>query len=144
MSVLRFAHYNLRAPRPLLDRLRDFYVQVIGLHQGQRPPFRRFGYWLYAGEEPVLHLAESATELPPEAAGADSSFAHAAFACRDVAATERRLAGLGIPFRRTQVPETGEPQIFLQDPAGNGVELIFAPDSGAATQRRAAQRSGGW
>lgn len=142
MSVLRFAHYNLRAPRPVLDQLRDFYVQVVGLREGPRPPFRRFGYWLYAGEEPVLHLAESAAQMSGDAGA--TSFAHAAFACSDVAATEQHLAGLGIPFRRTQVPETGEPQIFLSDPAGNGVELIFSPEKGLAMPRRSVRRSAGW
>ena len=29
---------------------RDFYRDVVGLTVGERPPFRRFGYWLYGGE----------------------------------------------------------------------------------------------
>jgi hypothetical protein len=31
MSVAGFNHYNLRAARPVLDTLRDFYVNVVGL-----------------------------------------------------------------------------------------------------------------
>ena len=34
----------------MLDELRDFYRDVVGLTVGDRPPFRRFGYWLYSGE----------------------------------------------------------------------------------------------
>ena len=40
MATLAFAHYNLRAPRKLLDELRDFYCDVVGLRVGERPPFR--------------------------------------------------------------------------------------------------------
>ena len=51
MAVRGFDHYNLRAARPMLDELRDFYRDVVGLTVGDRPPFRRFGYWLYSGEQ---------------------------------------------------------------------------------------------
>lgn len=57
MSVIGLDHYNLRAPRPLLDTLRDFYIDVVGLRLGARPPFRSHGYWLYAGAQAVLHLS---------------------------------------------------------------------------------------
>ena len=142
MPVTGFAHYNLRAPRPLLERLRDFYVHVVGLHEGQRPSFRKFGYWLYAGGEPVLHLAEDDAALPA-AGGATTSCSHAAFACSDLEGTERRLRSLGVAYRRTQVPETGEPQLFFNDPAGNGVELIFLPGP-APTPRADRPRPSGW
>jgi hypothetical protein len=36
------------------------------------------------------------------------------------------LARAGIAYRRRQVPQTGQHQLFFTDPAGNGVELIFA------------------
>jgi hypothetical protein len=35
----------------------------VGLAPGPRPPFKRFGYWLYAGQQDVLHLTEA---LPSE------------------------------------------------------------------------------
>jgi glyoxylase I family protein len=142
MSVIRFAHYNLRAPRPLLEQLRDFYVQVVGLHVGDRPAFQKFGYWLYAEGKPVLHLVESGTAGAPDA---HSSFSHAAYDCSDLEQTEQLLTRQGISFRRSQVPETGEPQLFLTDPAGNGVELIFAADrSQGALRVRPSGRSSGW
>lgn len=142
MSVLRLAHYNLRAPRPLLEQLRNFYVQVIGLHVGERPSFHKSGYWLYANGIPVLHLVESDAAGTPDA---HSSFSHAAFECSDLEQTEQLLTRQGVPFRRTQAPESGEPQLFLTDPAGNGVELIFAADGPQRGLRtRASARSSGW
>jgi glyoxylase I family protein len=56
MNVLSFSHYNLRAPRELLDTLCSFYTEVIGLRVGERTPLMSFGYWLYAGQQDVLHL----------------------------------------------------------------------------------------
>ncbi|MEO7245237.1 MAG: hypothetical protein ABIX12_08835 [Rubrivivax sp.] len=39
MPALSLNHVNLSAEQPMLDALRDFYVDVIGLHVGWRPPF---------------------------------------------------------------------------------------------------------
>ncbi|MGW8390519.1 VOC family protein [Pseudoduganella sp. HUAS MS19] len=125
MPVIGFGHYNLRASRALLDELRDFYCDVVGLTVGDRPPFRSFGYWLYAGENAVLHLSEAGPEedRPAQPAG---TFDHAAFRCTDRAAYERKLTSQGIQYRVAIVPATQQLQIFLTDPAGNGVEMNFA------------------
>ena len=125
MPVTRLEHFNLRASQPLLEQLRDFYTRVIGLREGTRPPFRVFGHWLYAGEHPVLHLAEGGPAHAPEAQDPGTTFAHVAFACTDQVAVEQQLLAAGVAFRVTAVPLLGTPQIFLRDPAGNGVELQF-------------------
>ena len=130
MPVQGFDHYNLRADRPTLDRLRDFYRDVVGLTVGERPPFRRFGYWLYAGgERPVLHLslADDGEQRPSSV----NTFAHAAFNCTGRVEFEQRLKSLGIPYRTAQVPLLNLDQLFFHDPAGNGVELQF--DAGEPT-----------
>jgi catechol 2,3-dioxygenase-like lactoylglutathione lyase family enzyme len=123
--ILGFAHYNLRAPRPLLEELREFYTGVVGLTVGDRPPLGNFGYWLYGGGTDILHLSECAPgeERPPCVA---TTFDHAAFRCSDRAQVERRLAASGVEFRAAEVPRTGQVQLFFKDPAGNGVELNFA------------------
>jgi catechol-2,3-dioxygenase len=123
MPVTAFDHYNLRADGPMLDRLRDFYRDVVGLTVGDRPPFRRFGYWLYSGERAVLHLslADDGEQRP----AAVNTFAHAAFNCTGRAELEQRLKALGIPYRTAQVPLLKIAQLFFRDPAGNGIELQF-------------------
>lgn len=124
MPAIGFSHYNLRASRALLDQLRDFYRDVVGLEVGNRPPFRSFGYWLYAGEQAVLHLSEASAEeeRPAQPVG---TFDHAAFACTGREAYESELKMRGIQYRVAVVPETRVLQIFFKDPAGNGVELNF-------------------
>jgi catechol-2,3-dioxygenase len=117
-------HYNLRAARPVIDELRDFYRDVVGLTVGERPPFRSFGYWLYADGKPVLHLS-LAGEGEERSGTAVNTFSHAAFNCTGRADFEERLKRFGISYRTAQVPLLGLSQLFFHDPAGNGIELQF-------------------
>lgn len=128
MTVLGLNHINLRAPRPMMERLRAFYIDVVGLQEGPRPPFDSYGYWLYAAGHPIVHLSETrgdSTLAASEVPGA-MTYDHAAFTCRDQPAVQARLEQLHIPYRVAHVAMTRQVQIFLRDPAGNGVELNFA------------------
>ena len=127
MPTLGLDHYNLRAPRELMEALRSFYCEVVGLSVGPRPPFGSFGYWLYAGGQAVLHLSETRAG-ESRIAGAASTFDHAAFRCAGRDEFERRLTQRGIAFETARVPESGQVQLFVTDPAGNGVELNFASE----------------
>ena len=40
-------------------KVRDFYVDLMGLTEGERPAFPFRGYWLYLGGIPVIHLVEA-------------------------------------------------------------------------------------
>jgi glyoxylase I family protein len=124
MAAIAFNHYNLRAPRELMDRLRDFYCSIVGLQQGKRPNLGSFGYWLYAGRDCVLHLSEARAD-ESRLTHTSTTFDHVAFTCTDRTAMEAILDRHNIPFSRGQVAELGIHQLFLQDPAGNGVELSF-------------------
>ena len=124
MPVSNLDHINLRASRELLDQLRDFYCHVVGLSVGSRPAFSDHGYWLYAGEQAVVHLSVAdAGDVYP--ADVRSTFAHVAFACSDRASHEHRLEESGVKYDVAVVPTLGLTQLFFQDPAGNGVELTF-------------------
>ena len=55
MTILGLDHFNIRARD--LTGMRDFFVDVIGLREGDRPSFRFAGHWLYAGDAgAVVHL----------------------------------------------------------------------------------------
>ncbi|MFC5474574.1 VOC family protein [Paraherbaspirillum soli] len=125
MPAIALNHYNLRAPRDLLLQLKDFYCEVVGLEPGPRPPFNSFGYWLYAGGHPILHLSE-AKAGDPRATHTATTFDHVAFSCVDPEQMEARLQARQVQYEVAHVPASTEKQIFFQDPAGNGVELNFA------------------
>ena len=128
MTTHSLNHVNLRAPRALLDALKDFYCEVVGLHAGFRPAFSGFGYWLYAQESALVHLYEAA---PGEEQRTDieTTFNHFAFDCSNLAEVEETLIQHGVIYRKAIVPLTQQVQLFIHDPAGNKVELNFArPD----------------
>ena len=125
MPAIALNHYNLRATRDVMEQLKTFYCEMVGLEQGERPPFDSFGYWLYAGDNAVLHLSEA---RPGELRdiSAITTFDHVAFSCVNQAEMEARLIAHQVQYKMAQVPLTGQTQIFFKDPAGNGIELNFA------------------
>lgn len=127
MPIHGLAHYNLRAERGLLEALRHFYVEVVGLKEGPRP-LNSFGFWLYAGDRDVLHLSEAVAE-DKRRTGSDLTFDHVAFACEDWPEFRDRLERHSIKFTERGGHGNGRRQVFFRDPAGNGIELSFPPDA---------------
>jgi catechol-2,3-dioxygenase len=125
MPVQSFNHFNLRADRELLGKLRDFYVDVVGLKVGPRPQFTFNGYWLYTGDLAVLHLVET-PDAPGSGHTREGTFDHVAFSCSGLVDFEEHLRRTAVVYRRTEIPGTDIVQLFVKDPAGNGVELNFA------------------
>lgn len=125
MPVLGFNHYNLRCDRDIMEQLKAFYRDVVGLQVGHRPQLTSFGYWLYAGQKDVLHLSEAKPEENRQANVA-TTFDHVAFTATDYEGTLARLEKLGVKYRLREISDAGQRQIFFSDPAGNGIELNFA------------------
>jgi catechol 2,3-dioxygenase-like lactoylglutathione lyase family enzyme len=125
-AIAGLNHVNFRAPADMIERLRAFYCDVIGLGVGPRPAFRSGGYWLYGGDRALLHLTvipdAAANDTPRAATG---WFDHVAFTGTDRNATMTRLDAAGMDYDIDEVPLAGQVQIFLTDPAGIGVELNF-------------------
>ena len=117
-------HYNLRADEKTIEVLKEFYIEIVGLKLGHRPPFKNGGYWLYANQKDVLHLSFSKNGIINEL-NVNSTFDHMAFTCQDENIYIDLLTKKNIKFSIREVPEIGTRQIFFKDPAGNGIELIF-------------------
>jgi catechol-2,3-dioxygenase len=81
---------------------------------------------LYAGESEILHLSEAGAQ-ETRTPHAVNTFDHVALKCTGLADMESTLKRHAVGFRRSEVPLTGQVQLFFTDPAGNGVELSFAP-----------------
>jgi len=138
VAIVGLHHFNIRVSANELAALRTFYVEVVGLSVGPRPPFQSIGTLLYAGTRPVLHLTQMNTgetvapglpaALPDSRESRCSAFDHIALACTDLDDNLARLDRHGIQYTRTEVPSIGEVQLFLRDPSGAAVELIFSSD----------------
>ena len=121
--ILSINHIQLVAEKDLVLKLRDFYCDVVGLSEGFRPAFERFGFWLYIGDKDVLHIItpkKGDTRSPQK-----SSFDHVAFKTANYQAVLKKLESLNIIFEEKPIPGMTAHQIFLRDPAGNRVELNF-------------------
>ena len=127
MTVKRINHFNIRASEPLVEELREFYCDLIGLSPGFRPPFDEPGFWLYAGDLAILHLSVAADREVP-VSRIETTLNHVALECADRSAFEQLLSERGIPYTSASVPGTTVRQLFLKDPAGNGIELSFEGD----------------
>jgi catechol 2,3-dioxygenase-like lactoylglutathione lyase family enzyme len=121
MAVDALQHINLRSTD--IDRSRDFYVDVIGLHVGPRPPIASVGYWLYLGAMPVIHLVQRAPDTPSQSGAGVVD--HVAFHGVDFETTRARFSTQGIMFREAVIPRDGTRQLFVHDPDGVKIELNF-------------------
>ena len=121
--ILSINLIQLVAEKELLIQLRDFYCDVVGLTEGFRPAFERFGFWLYIGDKDVLHLItpKEGDERSPQ----KSSFDHIAFKTGNYQDVLKKFQSLHVPFEEKPIPGMAAHQIFLTDPAGNRVELNF-------------------
>lgn len=116
--ILALDHVNIRTAD--LSGTRAFFVDVLGLTDGVRPPFPFPGAWLYAVGKDVVHLIEIASPLGPSDA---SALDHFAFAISDYDEARRRVVQTGLKFYELGVPGGSVRQIFVTDLNGVLIEL---------------------
>jgi len=125
MAITEMNHFTVLTDD--LEKTRAFYVGLLGLREGPRPPLGFPGAWLYAGERPVLHVI-AGRALPPERSGV---LDHMAFSAKGVTDVTSRLDAAGIAYDLRRQPESNVWQLFCFDPNGARVELDFdANESG--------------
>jgi len=139
MNVVRLNHFLIRTEQ--LEKSREFFEGVVGLHVGQRPPFRFPGYWMYSENgHPIVHLAtpggdqsEVARYLGAQRAGAGTGcLDHVAFMCAGLATFERRLKQHGYDYFGRTVPDEGLHQLFVDGPDGIRFEFMFPQHEAAS------------
>lgn len=133
MNIQGLDHFTIRTSH--LPKTLKFYVEVIGLREAYRPAFKFIGHWLYVSDKPVLHLVgliaddtELQSYLGRKSVSIDKgsgSLDHIAFRGNDLTKMQKHLLKLNVNFRERVVPEIGEHQLFIEDPNGITVELIF-------------------
>ena len=121
-------HYNLRSDEKMIETLKDFYINIVGLKLGYRPPFKSKGYWLYAKELDVLHLSSSKDNIK-NLINVNSTLDHVSFSASDKSFFIETLEKNNIFFKERYISEINVDQLFFKDPAGNGIELIFKENS---------------
>jgi catechol 2,3-dioxygenase-like lactoylglutathione lyase family enzyme len=135
MPIQRLDHYSIRTSK--LDECRKFYVDVLSLEVGERPPFKFPGLWLYNEGRAVVHiigfdandpksLREYLGDRPAEEMNGTGSLDHVAFTATGLAEMRERLSRHGIAFTERTVPNLMLHQVFVKDPNGVTIELNYA------------------
>lgn len=130
----RIDHLSIRTTR--LAETRRFYVEVLGMEDGHRPPFAFGGAWLYSNGKAEIHVVEIDRANPGPVVAylgekalteADNSGSvdHLAFSATDAPAMKAHFAALGVPYRERLVPALNLTQLFVDDPNGITIELNF-------------------
>ena len=128
MPVTAMNHFTVLTDD--LERTLAFYVGLLGLSEGPRPPLGFPGAWLYAGGQAVLHVV-AGRPLPVERRGV---LDHLAFSARELHDISERLTRAGVAYDLRRQPDTGVWQLFTFDPSGARVELDFdASEPGPVT-----------
>jgi extradiol dioxygenase family protein len=124
MPITGINHINIEVSTEQLPKVRMFYEDVLGLKIGFRAKSKRDGAWLYAGNQPVIHLSVNDEPLTSN----KTCFNHVAFACNGLAQCKRDLDIQGIEYMLEQrsLADKEMTQIFLYDPVGIKIELNFA------------------
>ncbi len=133
MPIERLDHYTIRTSK--LDETRRFYVDVIGLEVGERPPFNFPGLWLYKGDRAVVHVIAVDEGDPkalgeylgrrPEGQAGTGTIDHVAFAATGLAEMRERLKRYNVAYRERTVPNLMIHQLFVEDPNGVTLELNY-------------------
>lgn len=129
MPLHMLDHFNITTDDA--EESAKFYVEVLGMRIGDRPPFPFPGAWLYSDDHPVLHLSQRAPEKVPNGKG---RFDHIAFQVSGYGDMKASLDKHGAEYIERVVPGEGrgQTQIFVESPDKVMIELVFQPDDVAA------------
>ena len=127
MQLGSLDHVNVRTSR--VQAMREWYVRVLGMVDGDRPPFPFPGAWLYVGPNPVVHLVG----VDAEPANADPKLEHFALSAKGLKEFRANLDKCGEKYDVRVVPKIGIVQFNIWDPDGNHIHIDFQPTEPGAS-----------
>ena len=132
---------------------RDWFCKNLGFRDGDHPDFGFPVYWLYIGDQAVLHITKARhsahqstymkapTDKDSEdfsAAGAPGSgrIDHFCLNCDDLQGVIERLSANGVEFSERKAQNSQTYQLFMREPVnGIKIELDFAWQEAVALGR---------
>ena len=139
------------------ERTRDWWCEALGFRSGDHPEFGFPVYWLYIGEQDVVHIgkrqhsADQARYLaaPDGAAGRQEAVEqylpgsgridHVCFNCEDIEEAVTRLNQAGVRFNERQANGQALYQLFFHEPInGIKIELNFSATEATRAGRKPA------
>ena len=140
---------------------RDWFCNNLGFRSGDHPDFGFPVYWLYIGDQDVLHIGKAKfsehqntyLKTPSDRAGQDFSAAgalgsgridHVCFNCDGINEFIKRLTDNGIEFSERKAHNSNLYQLFMREPInGIKVELNFTAEEAISAGRVASWTDAG-
>lgn len=139
MAIDKLDHCAIRTND--LEATKDFFVDVVGLTVGDRPPVKFPGYWLYSGDVAVVHLFGGSDDLDdedeltkylgkkdPASLNGSGAVDHVAFRASGLADMRGRLDDTGHEYFERTLPQFNLHQVFVKDPNGVTLELNYTAE----------------
>ena len=118
MKVTGFHHVSVNRNGAALADMVSFYGELFGLDSKERPEIPGIpGHWFNVANQ-ELHVVGA----PPQGTSIDTTGNHFCVAVEDLDKAIAELEDRKIPFERA-VQGAGTVQIWINDPAGNTIEL---------------------
>lgn len=135
------------------EATRDWFCDNLGLRSGDHPDFGFPVYWLYVGDQDVLHIGKARhsthqdtfMKSPGDVPGVDYSAGgalgsgridHVAFACEGLDEIAARLTANKVEFSERKAHNSPVYQLFMREPVnGIKVELNFAAEEAIRSGR---------
>jgi catechol 2,3-dioxygenase-like lactoylglutathione lyase family enzyme len=121
IGVVELNHVNIRVPRALEGATKDFYQNVVGLEEIEKPAESkpRGGAWFGCGAVQI-HLSLSEGEAN------EASNRHICYRVADLAEAENAFRRAGVEIIADDQPVAGWPRFYVRDPGGNLLEIAQA------------------
>ena len=118
LANVKLHHVNVTVPAALEEAAKNFYGNLLGLEQIEKPdgPRKYIGAWYQLGES-QLHLS-----IEKEPRNQDSN-RHVCYSVSDVAGALNTLRAAGIEVISEEQLLNGGARFFVRDPAGNLIEI---------------------
>lgn len=114
--MLHIDHVNIHARDP--QAVVDFLAEVLGAVEGERPPFKHPGHWVYLEGKPLFHIDHARGD---EARGLIDHIAIGVFDHDELVA---RIDAAGLAYHTAGIPG-GVGQLFVEGPEGLKLELQY-------------------
>lgn len=139
---------------------RDWWVDILGFRDGEHPDFGFPVYWLYIGDQDIVHIGQKDhsdhqnTYLATPSDNGDSgdigagersgSIDHVCFNCEGIEDFITRLEAHNVDYSERQAHDRSLYQLFFREPInGIKVELNFSAEDARRAGRQAAFTSAG-
>lgn len=118
MTIFSLHHAQITIPRGAEEQGRQFYCQLLGLPEIEKPEALRGrgGFWLQVGDKQVHVGTEDGLDRT-------ATKAHLAYEVTDIAAWQKRLQENDIGILDA-IPLLGYVRFEIRDPFGNRIEFI--------------------